>query len=110
MSPDRPQARPRWQEACASEGCASDIGWIIQHAADCRSIPICRAPPGLTAHLMQAPAHFANAQSIQTDPGEDQTYNVRLIFHHFEARHAAALSSAHVTIAEGGPRQCADGA
>src|ERR1700676_4727394 len=108
MSPDRPQARPRRQEACSSEGCAPHIGWIIQHAGDRGSIQICRTAPGLTAHLMQAPAHFAHTQSIQTYPCEDKTYDVRLIFHHFEARHAAALSSAHVAVAEGSARQRTD--
>src|SRR6516225_8659327 len=108
MSPDRPEAGPGWQEARSSEGCAPHIGWVIQHAVDRGSIPICRAPPCLTAHLMQAPAHFAHTQSIQTYPGEDKTYDVRLIFHNFEARFAAALNSAHVTITEGSAGQRTD--
>src|SRR5258708_27605963 len=100
MSPDRPQARPRRQEARSPEGCAPHIGWIIQHAADRGSIPIYRAPSGLAAHLMQAPAYFAQTQSIQTYPCEDETNDVRLPFHHFEARHAAALCPAQIAIAE----------
>jgi hypothetical protein len=37
-----------------------------------------------------------------------ETNDARLVFHHFETRHPATLSSAHITIAEGSARQCAD--
>jgi hypothetical protein len=59
--------------------------------------------------LLQAPARRAQAHSIQTDPRKDKTNDVRLRFHHLETRHSAALSSAHVAIPEGSPRQRTDG-
>ena len=66
--------------------------------------------PGLAAHLLQAPAYLAQAHSIQADPREDETNDVCLRLHHLETRHSAALSSAHVAIPEGSPRQRTDGA
>ena len=59
--------------------------------------------------LLQAPAYCAQAHSIQTDPREDETNDVRLRFHHLETRHSAALSSAHVAIPEGSSGQRTDG-
>ena len=44
------------------------MGGIVQHAADRGSIPICRAAPGPTAHMMQSSTHFARAQPIRADP------------------------------------------
>ncbi len=72
-------------------------------------MPICRSLPGLAAHLLQAPAYFAQTHSIQTDPRKDETNDVRLRFHHLETRHSAALSSADIAIAEGSARQRTDG-
>jgi hypothetical protein len=103
MPTDRPQPWPRGQEARSPEGCASDIGRIIQHAADRGSMPIRRSLPGLTAHLLQAPAYCAQAHSIETDPCKDETNDVCLRFHHLEARHSTALNSAHIAIPVGSP-------
>jgi len=108
VSPDGSQARPRRQKVGAPESGASHIGGIVQHAADRGRIPICRAAPGPTAHLLQPPTRLAQAQPILADPQEDETDHVRLIFHDFEARHPAALSAAHVAITEGSARQRAD--
>jgi len=104
MPTDRSQPRPRRQEACSSEGCASDIGRIVQHAADRGCMPICRALPGPTAHLLQTAAYCAQAQSIQTDPCKDASNDVRLRFHHLETRHSAALTPAHVAVRHVGGR------
>ena len=104
MPTDRSQPRPRRQEACSSEGCASDIGRIVQHAADRGCMPICRALRGPTAHLLQTAAYCAQAQSIQTDPCKDASNDVRLRFHHLETRHSAALTPAHVAVRHVGGR------
>jgi hypothetical protein len=105
MPTDRPQPRPRGQEARSPEACASDIGWIIQHAADRRGMPKCRSLSGLAAHLLQAPAYCAQAHSIQADPREHEPNEVRLRFHQFETCHSAALDPTHVAISEGSPGQ-----
>ncbi len=71
MSADRPQPRPRRQETGPPEGGASDIGRIVEHAADRGSIPMRRSFPGPTPHLPQSPAHLPQAHAIQADPCED---------------------------------------
>jgi hypothetical protein len=109
MPTDWPQPRPRGQEACSPEGCASDIGRIIQHAADRGGVPTRCTSSGLTSRLAQASADLAQAHSIQTDRREDEPNDVRLLFDHLETRHSAALSSAHVAIPEGSPSQRTDG-
>jgi len=59
--------RGRAPESGLAEGLARPHRLGYPHAADRGSIPIGRTPPGPTAHLMQAPAHFAQAQPIQAD-------------------------------------------
>jgi hypothetical protein len=68
-------------------------------------MPKCRSLSGLAAHLLQAPAYCAQAHSIQADPREHETNEVRLRFHQFETCHSAALGPTHVTISEGSPGQ-----
>jgi len=94
MPTDRSQPWPRWQEARPPEGCASDVGRIIQHAANRGGMPS-RPLPGLAAHLLQAPAYCAQAHSFQTDPRKDETNDGRFRFHHLKTRQSAALSSTH---------------
>jgi hypothetical protein len=60
-------------------------------------------------HLLQASAYCAQAHSLQTDPRKDQTNDGRFRFHHLETRYSAALSSTHVAIPVGSPRQRTDG-
>ena len=87
----------------------------VRYRPDC---PACRGSwmhanmsslAGSDSHLLQTAAYCAQAQSIQTDPCKDASNDVCLRFHHLETRHSAALSSAHVAIPEGSPRQRTDG-
>jgi hypothetical protein len=107
MSADRPQPRPWRQEAGPPEGGASDIGRIVEHAADRGSMPLRRSFPGPAPDLLQSPAHLPQTHAIQTDPRKDEANDVRFLLHHLEACHAA-LAPGHIAVAERSARQSAD--
>ena len=60
------------------------------------------------AHLLQASAHVAQAQSIETNPAKDRAHDAGLVVHDLEARHATALTTADVAMPKRCSGQCAD--
>ena len=106
---DRSHPRPRGQEACSSEGYASYIGRIIQHAADRRCMPKCRPLPCLgsssaaRAGILRAGDSPPIPRARPGDGRHHQLGNFQTAlwgellrhqqFHHLETRHCPDFGS-----------------
>src|SRR5712691_7629243 len=64
--------------------------------------------PRSAVHLLQPSTHFAQTQSVETNPREDQTRNTSLILYNLEPRYAATLIATDVAISKRCCRQRAD--
>ncbi len=108
MSSEGPQPRASRQVVSATEDRTTDIGWIVEHAADRRRMPSTCALPCPATHSVQATAYLAQAYSLQSDPSENQPDNAGLLFDDFEASQPAAVVAANITVSERSAGQRAD--
>src|SRR6516162_88048 len=103
VSLQRPQPGPRRQVVKTPERRTPRIGWIDQHPANGRGVPMRRTAPSPATHLLQAPTRLAQAQTIESDPGEYEPDDARLFLRNLEARDSAAFGAADIAIAERRP-------
>ncbi|HUQ11044.1 MAG TPA: hypothetical protein VM146_12075 [Steroidobacteraceae bacterium] len=108
IAPDQVQPLSCRYNARPPEHGASNIGRIIEHAADRRDAPMSQTPRTSAAHALQTSAHLAHAKSIQTNPRKDATHDVGLFLDDLEAGQSATLIAADVAISERRARQRAD--
>jgi len=101
MPSDRAQARLGRQEMRAPEHGSSDIGRILEHAADGGRIPARQTSAGAAAGFGQPTTDLMQADPFQADPGEDLPHDPGFVFDHLEPCHPTADGPGDVAIAEG---------
>jgi hypothetical protein len=91
----------RWRNAAQppEHGLAA-IRRIAHHARDAGRVPIGQAGGRQHSRVLQPPTDLAQAEAVQSDPGEHEPHVGRLLGHDLDPGDPAALALGHITIAE----------
>jgi hypothetical protein len=101
----------RWRNAAQppEHGLAA-IRRIAHHARDAGRVPIDQAGGRQHSRGLQPPTDLAQAEAVQSDPGEHEPHVGRLLGHNLDPGDPAALTLGHIAIAERCPTEGTHGA
>ena len=90
----------------AIHGCAG-VGGVLDHAMDGGGPPTGGLRTGPTSGLLEPAADLAQAEPVETNPGEDQANKARLLGHDLEPSNPAPSLAGDIAVPE---RRAGEGA